>query len=225
AQAAHLSWEAGQFNQVPILTGFNSDEGTIFVPHTLRTTTQFNTFFKTLAPTISDSQLEMVDNLYPAPEVAGSPYANSPLSTQFSRVAAAYGDFAYISQVQATAIYATTKSVPVWKYHFAHLTPGSQNYQGVSHGSELQFVNGAIAAKNPGEIAGQSRIMTAYWSSFIASGNPNTHKDSSALSWPVYDLKNQTQLRFSNGSAFVEPDNIRRNATDFWRSIPDVLMH
>ncbi|KAG8763846.1 hypothetical protein FRC12_008381 [Ceratobasidium sp. 428] len=67
--------------------------------------------------------------------------------------------------------------------------------------------------------------MTAYWSSFIASGNPNTHRDSSAPEWQIYDLKNETQLRLSNGSAFTEPDNIRRNATDFWRSIPDVLMH
>ncbi|KAG8768491.1 hypothetical protein FRC12_005524 [Ceratobasidium sp. 428] len=67
--------------------------------------------------------------------------------------------------------------------------------------------------------------MTAYWSSFIALGNPNTHKDSSAPEWQIYDLKNETQLRLSNGSAFTEPDNIRRNATDFWRSVPDVLMH
>ncbi|KAG9121455.1 hypothetical protein FRC07_002583 [Ceratobasidium sp. 392] len=165
ARAAHLSWEAGQFNKVPILTGFNSDEGTVFVPKNLNTTAQFNTFFKTLAPRISDAQLATVDNLYPAPEIAGSPYANSLLSPQFSRVAAAYGDFAYIAQVQASAIYATTKNVPVWKYHFAHLSPGAQDYQGVSHGSELSFVNGAIAANNPGEIANQSRIMTAYWSS------------------------------------------------------------
>ncbi|KAG8747312.1 hypothetical protein FRC10_001491 [Ceratobasidium sp. 414] len=233
AQAAHLSWEAGQFNKVPILTGFNSDEGTIFVPHNLETTAQFNMFFKTLVPMISDSQLAIVDNLYPAPDVAGSPYANSLLSTQFSlQVASIFpnaptytDELDSIAQVQATSIYATTKSVPVWKYHFAHLTPGSQDYQGVSHASELQFVNEAIAAKNPGGTADQSRIMTAYWGSFIASGNPSTHKDSSAPSWPVYDLKNGTQLRFSNGSAFVELDNIRRNATDFWRSIPNVLMH
>ncbi|KAG8734077.1 hypothetical protein FRC12_018661 [Ceratobasidium sp. 428] len=94
AQAAHLSWEAGQFNKVPILTGFNSDEGIGFVPKNLNTTAQFNAFFKTLAPRLTDAQLATVDNLYPAPEVPGSPYANSPQSPQFSRVAAAYGDFA-----------------------------------------------------------------------------------------------------------------------------------
>ncbi|KAG8688224.1 hypothetical protein FRC08_011545 [Ceratobasidium sp. 394] len=66
----------------------------MFVPRTLQMTAQFNTFFKTLAPTISDYQLATVDNLYPGPEVPGSPYANSPLSPQFSRVVAAYGDFA-----------------------------------------------------------------------------------------------------------------------------------
>ncbi|QRW04087.1 Carboxylesterase family [Ceratobasidium sp. AG-Ba] len=174
ARAAHISWETGQFNKVPILTGFNSDEGTGFVPQNLNTTTQFNAFFKNLAPLISASQLATVDKLYPDPNIAGSPYANSIISPQFSRVAAAYGDFAYIAQVQANAIYATTKHVPVWKYHFAHLTPGADAYLGVYHSSELSFVNGAIVPKNPGEVADQSRIMTAYWSSFIASGNP-TH--------------------------------------------------
>ncbi|QRV89870.1 carbohydrate esterase family 10 protein [Ceratobasidium sp. AG-Ba] len=225
ARAAHISWETGQFNKVPILTGFNSDEGNGFVPQNLNTTAQFNAFFKNLAPLISASQLATVDKLYPDPNIAGSPYANSIISAQFSRVAAAYGDFAYIAQVQANAIYATTKHVPVWKYHFAHLTPGADAYLGVYHASELSFVNGAIVPKDPGEVADQSRIMTAYWGSFIASGNPNTHRNRSAPAWPVYDLNNETQLRFSNGSAFVEPDNIRRNATDFWRSIPDVLMH
>ncbi|KAG9087111.1 hypothetical protein FS749_003163 [Ceratobasidium sp. UAMH 11750] len=95
AHAAHLSWEAGNFNKVPILTGFNCDEGTIFVPQNLIITTELNAFFRTLAPTISDSQLATVDNLYlGALDVARSPYANSPSSPQFLGVAAAYSDFA-----------------------------------------------------------------------------------------------------------------------------------
>ncbi|KAF8602860.1 triacylglycerol lipase FGL4 [Ceratobasidium sp. AG-I] len=225
ARAAHLSWESGKFNKVAILTGFNSDEGSGFVPHNLNTTAQFQQFFKTLAPAISDSQLATVAELYPAPEVPGSPYANSLLSPQFSRVSAAYGDFAYIAQVQATAIYASAKNVSVWKYHFAYPTPGAADYLGVYHSSELQFVNAYLASKSTGEIAAQSKLMNAYWSSFIVSGNPNGLNTNSTPTWPVYKATSQQQLRFSNGSAFAEPDNIRRNATGFWRSIPDVLMH
>ncbi|KAF8602903.1 acetylcholinesterase [Ceratobasidium sp. AG-I] len=224
-QKPHLSWESGTFNKVPILTGFNSDEGSIFVPQNLNTTAQFQQFFKNLAPLISDSQLATVADLYPDPEAPGSPYANSPLSPQFLRVTAAYGDFAYIAQVQATSIYASSKDLSVWKYHFAHTTPGVAAYFGVPHGSELPFVNGKYVATSTGEIAAQSKLMNAYWSSFVVSGNPNAFSANSRLVWPAYKTTNEQQIRFSNGSAYIEPDGIRRNATDFWRSIPDVLMH
>ncbi|KAF8602910.1 hypothetical protein BDV93DRAFT_523748 [Ceratobasidium sp. AG-I] len=43
------------------------------------------------------TKLATVAELYPTPQVPGSPYANSPLGPQFSRVAAAYGDFTYIA--------------------------------------------------------------------------------------------------------------------------------
>ncbi|KAG8679493.1 hypothetical protein FRC08_016951 [Ceratobasidium sp. 394] len=124
-------------------------------------------------------------------------------------------------------MYATKKKVPFWKYHFARLIPRAPNYLlSVFHSSELLFLNGALAAAITGEIVDpESRTVIAYWSSFIASGNPNTHQDNAAPRWPACDLKNETQLRFLNGSAFVEPDNIGGNATDFWRSIPDVLTH
>lgn len=225
ARPAHESWEAGEVNRVAIFTGFNSDEGSSFVPKNLNTTTEFQQFFKNLAPLLSDSQLQTVAELYPAPEVTGSPYANSLLSPQFSRVSAAYGDFAYIAQVQATAIYASKLKLPVWKYHFAHLTPGADAYLGVYHSSELAFVNAAIATRVPGEVADQAKLMNAYWSSFIVSGDPNKYVNVTAPRWAKYTTKNQAQIRFSNGTAYIEPDNIRRNATDFWRSIPDVLMH
>ncbi|CAE6353128.1 unnamed protein product [Rhizoctonia solani] len=220
----HQSWESGQINNVSILTGFNSDEGSGFVPKNLNTTEQFKQFFKNLAPTISDSQLDTVANLYPGPDVPGSPYANSPFSPQFPRIAAAYGDFAYIAQVQANAVYASKLNLLVWKYHFAYLTPNLDPALGVVHASELPYVSTTVTQVFPGVTTRQSKLMNAYWSSFIVSGDPNK-ANSSAPAWPQYTTQNETQIKFSNGTAYTEPDNIRRNATDFWRSIPDVLMH
>ncbi|KAF8704549.1 type-B carboxylesterase lipase family, partial [Rhizoctonia solani] len=221
ARPAHESWESGQVNNVSVFTGFNSDEGSIFVHKNLNTTEEFKGFFRNLAPKISGSQLDAVASLYPGPDIPGSPYANSSLDRRFWRVAVAYGDFAYISQVQANAIYASKLNMPVWKYHFAYLT---SDPDGVKHGSELQYVNTVVALDKPREVTDQAKIMNAYWSSFIAFGDPNK-VNSSAPAWPRYTTQNETQIRFSNGTAYTEPDNIRRNATDFWRSIPDVLMH
>ncbi|CAE6451059.1 unnamed protein product [Rhizoctonia solani] len=125
---------------------------------------------------------------------------------------------------QADVVYASKLYIKVWKYHFAYLTPGADPTFGVIHGSELQYVNGVVAPGHPGETANQAKLMNVYWSSFIVFGDPNK-VNSSAPTWPQYAIKNETQMRFSNGTAYTEPDNIRRNATDFWRSIPDVLMH
>jgi hypothetical protein len=148
-----------------------------------------------------------------------------------------------IAQVQATAIYASKLNLPVWKYHFAHLTPTAAAYLGISHGSELPFVSAAIGTKFPGEVADQGKLMNAYWSScksmtiyaeiltkeyfliVIVTGDPNKLLNATAPNWPQYSISNHTQIKFSNGTAYTEPDDIRRNATYFWRSIPDVLMH
>ncbi|KAF8751501.1 Carboxylesterase family [Rhizoctonia solani] len=205
ARPAHESWESGQVNNVSVFTGFNSDEGSIFVHKNLNTTEEFKGFFRNLAPKISDSQLDALQT-----------FTLDPTSL------VAYGDFAYISQVQANAVYASKLNMPVWKYHFAYLT---SDPDGVKHGSELQYVNTVIALDKPREVADQAKIMNAYWSSCDHCFWRSNKVNSSAPAWPRYTTQNETQIRFSNGTAYTEPDNIRRNATDFWRSIPDVLMH
>ncbi|KAF8704550.1 type-B carboxylesterase lipase family, partial [Rhizoctonia solani] len=225
SQAAHVSWESGDFHKMPILTGFNTDEANALVPRNLNTTGDFLGFLKRLLPLLSDFHLAKIEQLYPAPEHPKSPYTNSPLSPQFLRIAAAYSDLSYIAQVQATSIYASKANISVWKYHFDHLTPGADSWIGVNHTSELPFVSKIWANKLTGQVADQSRLMNGYWSSFIVSGDPNTHVPKSAPVWPRYLINNQTELRLTNGTAYPQRDDFRREAMDFWRGIPEVLMH
>ncbi|GAB1525180.1 hypothetical protein RhiTH_008337 [Rhizoctonia solani] len=225
AFAAHVSWESGDFHKMPILTGFNTDEANALVPRNLNTTGDFLGFLKRLLPLLSDSHLAKIEQLYPAPEHPKSPYTNSPLSPQFLRIAAAYSDLSYIAQVQATSIYASKANISVWKYHFDHLTPGADSWIGVNHTSELPFVSKIWANKLTGQVADQSRLMNGYWSSFIVSGDPNTHVPKSAPFWPRYLINKQTELRLTNGTAYPQRDDFRREAMDFWRGIPEVLMH
>ncbi|KAF8751506.1 type-B carboxylesterase lipase family [Rhizoctonia solani] len=225
SQAAHVSWESGDFHKMPILTGFNTDEANALVPRNLNTTGDFLGFLKRLLPLLSDSHLAKIEQLYPAPEHPKSPYTNSPLSPQFLRIAAAYSDLSYIAQVQATSIYASKANISVWKYHFDHLTPGADSWIGVNHTSELPFVSQIWANKLTGQVADQSRLMNGYWSSFIVSGDPNTHVPKSAPFWPRYLINKQTELRLTNGTAYPQRDDFRREAMDFWRGIPEVLMH
>lgn len=76
-----------------------------------------------------DATLDKIEQLYPDPTSnPQSPYRYSPFSPQWSRLAAAYGDNAYISTVRGTALAvagAKDKNAPIWKYHFDRITTGT----------------------------------------------------------------------------------------------------
>ena len=128
-QAPSQSWKVGQFERVPVITGFNTDEGSGFVPKTLQTNEDFKGFFRNLLPLLPESALEEIVALYPDPTSdASSPFsANSSLGAQWNRTAAAYGDYAYISTVRGNALGVAGQmdgKAPVWKYHFDRVVPG-----------------------------------------------------------------------------------------------------
>ncbi|KAF8751503.1 type-B carboxylesterase lipase family [Rhizoctonia solani] len=174
-----------------------------------------------LAPKISDSQLDTVANLYPGPDVPGSPYANSSFSPS-SRVSqqlmvTLHSIIAKLSQrgVRIQIEYPSLE-VPLWLLD-ADADPALGLYT-------LRAVirERACSFQVLWRDAEQSKIMNAYWSSYsyflqsLLTGNPNK-ASSLAPVWPRYTLQNEIQIRFSNGTAYTEPDNIRRNATDFWQ--------
>lgn len=118
-QSPTASWRDGSFNKVPVITGFNTDEGSGFVPRNLNTTADYRAFWATLFPLANSTVLDKIEALYPDPVTTpSSPYANSALSPQFQRVSAAYGDYAYISTVKENAESLARGGAPVWKYHF-----------------------------------------------------------------------------------------------------------
>lgn len=62
----------------------------------------------------------------------------------------------------------------------------------------------------------------------IVTGDPNILMPPGAKVWPPYQTGDQRQLRFGGGAVdgvAVEKDDIRREACDFWRSIPKELHH
>jgi acetylcholinesterase len=118
-QAPSKSWEQGRFERVPVLTGYNTDEGTGFVPRGMNTTQEFRAFWRTLFPLATEAQLDHIEEIYPDPiAFPDGGYKETPFGVQFSRVAAAYGDYAYISTVRQNALEIARFGGQVWKYHF-----------------------------------------------------------------------------------------------------------
>jgi hypothetical protein len=106
-------------NVLCIKKGFVTDEGSVFVPHDLKTGQDFRQYFKLLIESANSSVLAAIEGLYPDPALdSNSPYANSVESPQFKRISAAFTDYAYAMAVKQTAISLASFNVPVWKYHF-----------------------------------------------------------------------------------------------------------
>jgi acetylcholinesterase len=165
------AWRSGSWTKIPILTGFNTNEGAIFVPKNLSTSTDFTSFFRTLLPGLSDPDLAVLDDTYPDPLThPDSKYCETrpgePLGEQFKRAEQAYAQFAYVAPVRQTARYAAAEDgPPVYLYHFA---VNSSVVGGANHGDQNGFATYDRAVRERSrslrEVSGS---MHAYWTSFI----------------------------------------------------------
>ncbi|KAF9895188.1 hypothetical protein FE257_000090 [Aspergillus nanangensis] len=186
------AWKSGTWNRVPILTGFNTNEGTYYVPRDLATSDEFTAFFRTLLPAYSRADIDAINHLYPDPASdPTSPYTETreiAVGGQFRRVEAAYGHYAYACPVRQTATFASRgQDAPVFLYRWAL---NKTVLGGANHGDQVAYetydaeVRGVSPAQE--EMAGS---LHAYFTSFIATGDPNAVAGRYAQrpAWERYD--------------------------------------
>ncbi|KAK7416639.1 hypothetical protein QQX98_005110 [Neonectria punicea] len=205
----------GTFFHVPTISSTTTDEGKFYVPGDLETNEEFLDYLHNISPALTDNDIELVDSLYPDPATdSTSPFANSPNSTQYNRIAAAWSDYAYICPGQETAYRTSTAGVPTWKLRF-NTKNNAPAWQGIPHTSDTRYTWNEPTAQYP-EI---SHIYHAYLSSFVATGDPNTHRYSGSPKWPRYagDADEPRQLVVQPNGTKVEKDEIRKEACLFWR--------
>jgi carboxylesterase type B len=184
-----LSWARGSGARVPVVTGFNTNEGAVFVPKGADTNAEFRTFFQGLIPTFSGADFDALEKLYPDPvEFPGSPYASPPppkgCGRQFRRLDAAYAHYAYICPVLQTAHHTAQAGKPVYVYEYAARAPP---FNTANHGDEAPVATHDTdqIGYMPGLVA-VSDAMHRYWTSFSTSpdGSPNAHRPD--VSWPEF---------------------------------------
>lgn len=232
AMAPIKAWQLGKWHKVPILTGFNTNEGAVFVPAALSKASEFTAFFQTLLPGLSPQDLRLLDEVYPDPVAhSKSKYVETRknLGAQFKRLEQAYGHFAYIAPVRHTAHFAAEGPAPVYLYHFA---VNSSVKGGADHGNHQPFVtfNGEIRDWSP-TIHAISATMHEYWASFITTGDPNGAKGrlKEKPVWPKYVAGGKAKkLLFGEGNdeiagqgnkgvvAQVVDDAWAKEECDFW---------
>lgn len=231
------AWNSELWNKVPIMTGFNSNEGTFYVDKKMSNPRQFRGFWNNLLPELSSSDLDTIDQLYPDSSTdSSSPYVETReghgLGSQYKRIEAAYGHYAYVAPVRQTAEFAASQGVTVYLYNWAlpRTVVGRAN-----HGDNMYYetFNSAITgiSESQKELSG---TLHAYITSFITSGDPNAVPGEYANrpEWKPFVPEDPRILIFGQdneeliggspapAAKFVEDEWAREETKFWWSKVP-----
>jgi len=198
-------FRAGRQSHIPLLAGWNLDEGNYrgFFEKDAATTENFRKH----AEARFGADAEKFLKLYPAGNDAEARRSAQDFSgDQFI----AYGTWKWLEMHQKTG-----KSA-VYRYRFDQTLPFPADFTGgpdaqptAPHASEIEFVFGMLSSKNlpwrPDDRA-LSGLMGSYWSNFAKSGNPNA---SGLPEWPAYDGHGGVQVMHLSREAHALPDDQR----------------
>jgi len=209
----HKLYEAGRYNDVDILVGYNSDEGLSFsrekTPEEFIASTQ-----KRYGPFA-----EKLLKVYPA-----GPNSVPKTARDLMRDAA----FGWQTWAWATLQVQTGKSKVFYYYfdqHAQHAAGSPEADHGTPHGMDVPYVFQTLDPKDAKLTVGDraiSETMSTYWTNFAKHGNPN---GPGVPVWPEFTTKNR-QLMYFHDTATVGPvpsaDALEVLDTYFtWRRTPE----
>ncbi|EAQ86706.1 hypothetical protein CHGG_07959 [Chaetomium globosum CBS 148.51] len=169
------SWASGTHLRIPIITGFNTNEGTSFVPADANTSAEFRAFFQTLIPSLTPTDLDQLEGPLPRPRHA----TRQPLPPRARgrRPATAH----YMSA--AFAANGGSTSAPVYVYRYA----ATATHDAANHGDEAFAV-----AHDMWELRGRPGMravaddMHGRWASFVASAVASPNERGGDVAWPAF---------------------------------------
>lgn len=231
--------------KVPLLIGTCTDEGSAFVPYNLNTTEDFKDYLHLAFPSLTNSTINTLDELYPL----GDPLVSTPLDptynstpvtyppeygAQYPRIATLYGDLYFMGGSRIMSrFYSEQLDQPVYKYRFniPNLASYNLSYTGTGHFQEVVYVfDNDQAPENPSsgstwnpnpkspEIA---ETISKLWASFITDLNPNIDQSlvpMEAPNWPDYRGGAKNMVFDLNGF-YVENDDWRAQQIGFIESV------
>jgi para-nitrobenzyl esterase len=193
-------YEAGHFNDTPVLIGTNSDEGGLFVKGPL-TPAQF------------ESQVRAAYG-----ECADVILAANPHSTDAEALRSAQNLMRDSTFAWSTWAWAKLQSQQgkgkAYVYYFDHPTP--QTPHGSSHAAEIGFVFRTLGGpgQGPSGITGPvspeqratSDMMSSYWVNFAKTGDPN---GAGLPAWPAFTVQSQQVMHLDAHPAAGPVPNLR----------------
>jgi para-nitrobenzyl esterase len=200
-ETAWAIYNSGKQRHVPLLAGWNADEG------------NFRGFFKSDPPTAENFAKRARETYGEKADAFLKLYA-AATDEQAKRAAQDLsGDqFIGFSTWKWIEMQAATGKSPVYRYEFEQAPPAPAGgvARGAYHSAEIEFVFGALASKK--EISWRpedeklSDLMSSYWSNFARTGDPN---GPGLPKWPAYNADGGYQVMHLNAASAAAPDEHR----------------
>jgi len=207
-------YEQGAQSHVPLLAGWNADEGKIFILFTPN---------KPTAQSFSDTAQKRFGDL--APQFLKLYPATTDQEAVTSAEALSGDDFIAFSTWKWLNMQRTTGASTIYQYHFeevpktkpgAMMGPIPASEAGSKHAGEIEYVfetlkshEGVTWSDDDFKV---SDLMSSYWANFIKTGNPNAK---GLPEWPNSDSKNGFQVMHLIGSSSHAAADITRERYEF----------
>ena len=198
----------GRQNDVPVLTGTNADEGSLF-PSVGALAAYQDQARKNFGPRATEFL-----GLYPASSDADTRKASE---TAFRDTLAGWENWSWVRAQSKTG------KAPIYYYYFTRKPPAPAEEQftehlgadvGVYHGAELAYVFGNFYPTTwawSDDDRRFAKIVSSYWINFAKTGNPN---GDDLPPWAAFDPGNPRAMHFGKSAVMGPVDN--RRLYDFW---------
>jgi para-nitrobenzyl esterase len=191
-------YEAGRYNDAPVLIGTNSDEGALFVPFIAAANYQ---------STIRSDYGEYADKI-----LAAYPAGSDAQALRSARDLFRDTVFAWPTWVWARLQSKTGKG-KAYVYYFSHRPPYPADPQfkswGAAHGGEIAYIFGNFIAAMPATAAdrGVSEEMSSYWVNFAKTGDP---AGTGLPHWPAFTAANAQVMNLNDPSKAIPVPNLEK---------------
>ncbi len=183
----------GSINNVPILAGYNADEGTLFYDWIDAPTVLASPF-----PDRHAERMAKMDEIYGDEDAAilNQAYGLSDPDTYTKGATDMLGDDLFGIHMRYLAKSNVEQGEPAWLYHFRRVPPSPRQTLGAFHSLEIYFVFGsgnALIERTDKDDA-LDHAMSTYWTNFARTGDPN---DEGVLDWPTYSAETDRWMTFN----------------------------
>jgi para-nitrobenzyl esterase len=193
-------YSAGRQQHVPLLAGWNADEGS--AQATLEKMTPTPAHLEERLESIFPGHAKEAMKLYPATNDAEAKHQAQELARDRG---VGYAMWKWL-QLQGSTGHAET-----FRYRFDRARPMPPGSTGdltprAFHSAEIEYVFSVLPKRDtpwPAEDRRISELMSTYWANFAKTGNPN---GSGLPQWPAYNGKGQCEVMHFNSESKAVPD-------------------